>query len=90
MHRIAALALGLAVAACAAGPARPPDDDPDACGAAGLQPLVGQPLARFDRSAVAGPLRIYRTGDPLTMDYSPARLNVETDRRGAIVRISCG
>jgi hypothetical protein len=86
--RLAALGLSLALAACAEAP--PPLDDPDACGAAALQPLVGQPLARFDPASVTGPLRIYRSGDPVTTDFGPARLNVEADGRGRIVRIACG
>jgi hypothetical protein len=87
--RLAALGLSLALAACAEAPPLALDD-PDACGAAALQPLVGQPLARFDPASVAGPLRIYRSGDPVTTDYSPARLNIETDRRGTILWIICG
>lgn len=61
----------------------------DECGAAGLQALVGGPVpAQFD---VAGPVRIYASGDPVTLDYNPRRLNVETDRaRARIVAIGCG
>ena len=67
-----------------------PEPPPDDCGASGRQVLIDQPLSAFDRTTVTGPLRIIPPGAPVTMDYSPARLNVETDARGRIVRITCG
>lgn len=63
---------------------------PDACGAAGLQHWIGRPApASFP---VSGPVRVYATGQPVTMDYNPQRLNVEVSRasRPVIVAISCG
>ncbi len=72
----------------AAPPARP--IQPDACGAAGLQHLVGGPVP--ESFPVAGPIRVFATGDPVTMDYNPRRLNVEVSRqnRRRIVALSCG
>ncbi|MCB1409591.1 MAG: hypothetical protein H6899_00235 [Rhodobacter sp.] len=63
---------------------------PDACGASDLQHLVGGPVP--ETFAVAGPIRVFATGDPVTMDYNPRRLNVEVSRRNRrqIVAISCG
>ena len=36
------------------------------------------------------PYRTYRTGDPVTMDFAPKRLNFEYDRSGKLIRVSCG
>ncbi len=63
---------------------------PDACGAAGLQVLVGQDVALFESQARTGPTRIIRPGQTVTMDYSPERLNVAVDGSDRITRISCG
>lgn len=65
----------------------PPED---ACGAPALQGLVGQPLAAFEALDRKGPVRVLRPGQPATMDYSPARLNVVLDAQDRIVKVSCG
>ncbi|MCC5986045.1 MAG: hypothetical protein JJT95_00070 [Pararhodobacter sp.] len=71
------------------GPRNGPSDDPDACGASRYQHLVGERLP--EPFPARGVVRIFRTGDPVTMDHSPSRLNVETERRrDRIVRIFCG
>ena len=36
------------------------------------------------------PIRYYTQGDPITMDFSPARLNVELGKDGRIKRFRCG
>lgn len=71
-------------------PAGPPDLAGDTCGAGRLQHLVGGPLPQ--RFPVAGPVRIFATGDPVTMDFNPQRVNVEVERqnRRRIVAITCG
>ena len=67
----------------------PPSDDPDACGASRYQYLLGERLP--DPFPARGVVRIFRTGDPVTMDHSPSRLNVEIERRrDRIIRIFCG
>jgi hypothetical protein len=60
------------------------------CPAAELQHLIGQPVP--DPFPADGPVRIFATGDPVTMDYSPQRVNVEVDTssRRLIVAIRCG
>jgi len=68
----------------------PPSPDADACGAGGLQQLVGQKRAAFDESAIDGPLRVVPPGSAMTMDYRADRLNVELDEDGRITRIWCG
>ena len=34
--------------------------------------------------------RHYRTGDPVTRDLNPTRLNFEYDRSGRLVSVTCG
>ena len=86
------------LAGCVAPGGAPPDapgngasarPGSDACGAEGLQHLVGQPLP--GELAVSGPVRVFAEGDPVTMDFSPARLNIELDPdRQTVNRIFCG
>jgi hypothetical protein len=75
-----------------AGPAAPATPAPaDACGAAERQGWIGR--ARPDLpSAPAGAVwRIYETGQPVTQDFRPERLNIEIDPDSqAVVRLSCG
>lgn len=85
-----ALALLLALAACTAVPEPPAGLPPaDACGAAALAGVVGRNVSEValpeDR-----PLRVIPPGTAVTMDYSAARLNVETDADGRITRVYCG
>lgn len=86
-----ALLAPLVLAACVEasdGPATMPD--PEACGAPGLQGLVGQPRAVLAAMSFAGPVRVLEPGQPMTMDYNPARLNVFLDAAGRIEKLSCG
>jgi hypothetical protein len=83
----------LALAACvpSAPPEAPPPLPPEnACGAADLQSLVGQPAAVLDTMRFGGPVRVIRPGMAVTMDYSADRLTIEIDRRERIARVSCG
>ncbi|MDO5528595.1 MAG: I78 family peptidase inhibitor [Paracoccus sp. (in: a-proteobacteria)] len=59
------------------------------CIADNYQDLVGQrsPAISLPHGTV---YRQYRTGEPVTMDHNPARLNFEYDRTGTLVRVSCG
>lgn len=61
----------------------------DTCGAARYQSLIGQtgPSLMLPGDAV---YRVYKKGDPITMDMQPARLNFETDARGKLLRVTCG
>ncbi len=71
-------------------PAEPVAPAADACGAAALQGLVGQPASVLETMRFAGPVRVITPGMAVTMDYSAARLNIEVDRTGAIFRVTCG
>ena len=61
----------------------------DSCGAARFAELVGQtnPVLTIPADT---PYRTYRTGDPVTMDFAPKRLNFEYDRSGKLIRVTCG
>lgn len=61
----------------------------DACGADAYQSYVGQKSPAI--TVPAGTIvRHYRSGDPVTADFSPVRLNFEYDRSGVLVKVSCG
>lgn len=62
----------------------------DACGAAGLQGLVGQSEEALATLSLAAPARVIRPGMAVTMDYRAERLNIELDSQGRIIRIFCG
>ena len=61
----------------------------DSCGATRFTDLVGQtnPILTIPADT---PYRTYRTGDPVTMDFAPKRLNFEYDRSGKLIRVTCG
>ncbi|TKW65729.1 MAG: hypothetical protein DI616_14030 [Paracoccus denitrificans] len=61
----------------------------DECGAAAYQQYVGQKSPAISLPAGTN-FRHYRSGDPITMDLAPSRLNFEYDRSGTLVKVSCG
>ncbi|MFU8864839.1 MAG: I78 family peptidase inhibitor [Rhodobacterales bacterium] len=80
----------LALAACMPEMPEEAGTAPNACGASGLQGLVGQPVAQQDFSGVGAARRVMPEGSAMTMDYREDRLNVTYDRSGRITRIWCG
>ena len=89
----ALLAAPLLLAACETDrtPAAEPEVTPvaDACGASNFKGLIGQTSPQI--SVPAGTEhRSYRTGDPVTMDLNPMRVNFEYDRTGKLVAVTCG
>lgn len=90
--RLLLLALPLALAACLppAEDAPPPVMPEDACGANGLQDLLGQPVAALTPMTLRQPVRVISPGQPVTMDYQAERLNVELNASKVITRVSCG
>ena len=62
----------------------------DACGASAYQNLVGAPTAAAENASAPGPVRTFRSGQPITMDYRLDRLNFELDERDRIIRVFCG
>ena len=52
--------------------------------------LLGRPESVLAVMDFAQDTRIYRTGDAVTMDFRPDRLNIEIGPEGTIVRVTCG
>lgn len=91
------LLITLALAACVPAPQpapdrMPPEPAPDegACGASGMQNLVGKDKAIFAAMTFVAGTRIIEPGMPVTADYNPMRLNFDLDGRGRIARVWCG
>lgn len=95
-RKIPALLLPLALLACAPVEEPPAEEESwrqltsdDPCGAGAYQQYVGQTSPQI--SLPAGTVvRHYRTGDPITMDMAPGRINFEYDRSGKLVKVTCG
>ena len=77
--------LALALSGCVPAPTGMPG--PDACGAPGLQGLVGKDVAAV---TVPPGTRVIYPGTPVTEDYSPTRLNLDVDGSGRITGVWCG
>lgn len=81
-----------ALAACAPPPSTTTVIVPPAsteCTAANYQSYIGQQSPAITLPA-GTEFRHYRTGDAMTMDANPARLNFEYDRSGRLVSVTCG
>ena len=93
MRRLWPLVL-LAACAAAPPPVAPaptlPDAASDTCGASPRAGLVGQPATALERVLIMQQLRILRPADPVTEDFSPARLNIFIDASERIARLTCG
>ena len=61
----------------------------DSCGAAAYAGLIGQTNPTI-KVAEGTPYRTYRSGDPVTSDFSLKRLNFDYDRSGKLLRVTCG
>ena len=92
MRRITALipfCLVTGLAACQMeSPAAPPVEN--ACGAAEMQPLVGQPASVLDTMRFSQPMRVITPGMAVTMEFNAERLNIEIDEAKRISRVACG
>ena len=62
----------------------------DTCNAAAHAELVGQSVDALTETGFDQPVRIVPQGGIVTMDFLPARLNVEIDSGETIVRLYCG
>ncbi len=79
-------------------PAPPPDADSappaepaDDCGAAGRQDWIGRARADLPAAPAGAVWRVYETGQPVTQDLRPDRLNIEIDPDSqTVVRLGCG
>jgi hypothetical protein len=100
--RLAAPAALLLLGACAGpeGPCNipaPPAAKPvtDQCGAAALSRYLNVSASGEMKSAITAaagdrPVRYIAPGDAVTMDFVPARLNVELGDDGRVTRLRCG
>jgi hypothetical protein len=79
MVLLASLVLGACV---------PPDRS--SCGASGMQDLVGRDRSVLAAMSLPQGTRVIEPGMPITEDYSAARLNIDLDAQGRIVRLWCG
>lgn len=60
------------------------------CIAPDLQQNVGAPLTALDIQSLPQPNRVIGPDMAVTMDWNPARLNIEYDSARIITRIYCG
>lgn len=91
-----ACAAALSLSACA--PMPPPGSMPPptgACNAQGAGWAIGQAATpdvvervRIDSNSQL--VRVIEPGQPVTMDYRAARVNISVNERGAIIGITCG
>jgi hypothetical protein len=95
MKHYPVIAAALLAAACQAKAPRTPPP-PDTCGASMVAKRwtgqVPSPDARAAIEVTVGqrPIRYYREGGAITMDYASARLNVVIGKTGRIKRFTCG
>jgi Peptidase inhibitor I78 family len=69
----------------------PPEQAPgvDACGAAELADMVGQPKTILQTMRFAVPVRVIEPGTAVTADFQANRLNFEIAEDGTIAKIAC-
>lgn len=93
---LAALACGVSgcdrIAARFEPPARfvPPERPNDSCNSAAYRSHVGQPSDALAAIYIPEPYRVIEDGAPVTLDYNPARLNIDLGPDGVVVRLWCG
>jgi len=72
-------------------PKAAPPPPPDTCGARSLQYLVGRPRSEIPVPINPGGRRVTCTTCPMTMDFSPGRLNILFDAESGIIKeVKCG
>lgn len=89
------IALLTAVTLAACGPQMPAGGSApansgggDTCNAASYADMIGQDAVVA--LSIPEPKRQYRLGDPVTMDFNAARVNVVLDNTDVIIDIKCG
>jgi hypothetical protein len=63
---------------------------PNACGAEGMQDLVGKSQGVLAAMTFPAGTRIITPGMAVTEDYSSSRLNIDLDEAGKIAGVWCG
>lgn len=90
------LTLPLALAACLPAPGEVNDipatggETPDACGASGLQALIGRKENVLETMRFSQPMRVVKPGTMVTMDFQENRVNFNIDDTGFITSVTCG
>lgn len=64
--------------------------DPNACGASGMQNLIGKDDDVLAAFTLPQGTRFIYPGTPVTEDYRPDRLNIDIDQSGVITGVWCG
>lgn len=97
MQRIIILSLGLLLNGCAVKKECEtcksyiaPPVKTDECKASELQYLVGKDRTFLHAIRFGVTVRILEPNSIITMDYSPARLNIYIDKNGKIQSVNCG
>lgn len=90
MKYITLIAAGLALTACEQTTRTTVIAPATTCEAAPYQQWVGKDSASLAGMDTPYTLRIIRPNQPVTMDFNPSRLNVETDSKGLITAVRCG
>ena len=93
MRVVAFVALSGLVASCApvSPPAPAPSDAPDQCLASQHSNLIGKNRSEIPATPAGATWRVTCTTCPVTMDYSPERLNIFFNQQtGIIEQVRCG
>jgi len=61
----------------------------DTCNAAPYANLIGQDATALERVLLLGQVRIIRTGQPVTKDFRPERINFSIGPENRIISITC-
>ena len=83
--RLAPVVLALALAGCV-----PAEPQQNACGAEGMQHLVGKDQSVLAAMTLPAGTRVITPGMAVTEDYSASRLNIDLDAQGRITGLWCG
>lgn len=94
-HILSLAVVGLLAVACApvenGDTPMPPDDAPTQCKADQYQRFVGRNRSELPPKPVGENWRVTCTTCPVTMDYSPSRLNIFYEQSTGIIReVKCG
>ena len=84
-------AAGLLAAACAPVDPVPPNDGPSQCRADQYQRFIGRHRSELPPKPANETWRVTCTTCPVTMDYSPSRMNVFYEESSGLIReVKCG
>lgn len=83
--------LAMTAAACSSTAAPEAPEAPDQCRASDYQWLIGRKKSEIPAQPPGATWRIACTTCPVTMDYSPRRMNIFFDERTQVIQqVKCG